>query len=195
MVHKYDTERAVGLLRQYQDSLTSPEEQALKTSVGKVSTIFGSQLFHALLDIQECYMVTLQLNTTQNGVLEASAEDAGETAMAFCKGCPLLSLKGLCGLSCGSTLNSSQNSGEEEGVSRVRVTTRRSPQKVEQVSGLVSCSHIETPKHAPVIAFLPTHKSVSPHLPFIYPPITAISVPYTLPIQHPYITSPPTLFY
>uniref|UniRef100_A0A8C7HL59 Discs large MAGUK scaffold protein 3 n=1 Tax=Oncorhynchus kisutch TaxID=8019 RepID=A0A8C7HL59_ONCKI len=44
-----DTERAVGLLRQYQDSLTRPEEQALKTSVGKVSAIFGSQLFHALL--------------------------------------------------------------------------------------------------------------------------------------------------
>uniref|UniRef100_A0A6Q2X2G4 Discs, large homolog 3 (Drosophila) n=1 Tax=Esox lucius TaxID=8010 RepID=A0A6Q2X2G4_ESOLU len=33
----------------YQDSLTSPEEQALKTSVGKVTTIFSSQLFHALL--------------------------------------------------------------------------------------------------------------------------------------------------
>lgn len=44
-----DTERAVGLLRQYQANLTSPEEQALKTSVGKVSDIFGSQLFQALL--------------------------------------------------------------------------------------------------------------------------------------------------
>lgn len=44
-----DTERAIGLLRQYQASLTSPEEQALKTSVGKVSAIFGSQLFKALL--------------------------------------------------------------------------------------------------------------------------------------------------
>uniref|UniRef100_A0AAY4E9R7 Discs, large homolog 3 (Drosophila) n=1 Tax=Denticeps clupeoides TaxID=299321 RepID=A0AAY4E9R7_9TELE len=31
----------------YQDRLTSPEEQALKTSVGKVSAIFGSQLFQA----------------------------------------------------------------------------------------------------------------------------------------------------
>lgn len=44
-----DTERAVGLLRQYQANLTSPEEQALKTSVGKVSAILGSQLFQALL--------------------------------------------------------------------------------------------------------------------------------------------------
>ena len=31
-----------------------------------------------LADIQECYEVTLQLNTTQNAVKEASAEDAGE---------------------------------------------------------------------------------------------------------------------
>uniref|UniRef100_A0A665X954 Discs, large homolog 3 (Drosophila) n=1 Tax=Echeneis naucrates TaxID=173247 RepID=A0A665X954_ECHNA len=44
-----DTERAVGLLRQYQANLTSPEEQALKSSVSKVSAILGSQLFQALL--------------------------------------------------------------------------------------------------------------------------------------------------
>uniref|UniRef100_A0A3Q1GS28 Si:dkey-31j3.11 n=1 Tax=Acanthochromis polyacanthus TaxID=80966 RepID=A0A3Q1GS28_9TELE len=49
MAHPADTERAVGLLRQYQANLTSPEEQALKTNVGKVSAILGSQLFRALL--------------------------------------------------------------------------------------------------------------------------------------------------
>uniref|UniRef100_A0A8C1YNU0 Discs, large homolog 3 (Drosophila) n=1 Tax=Cyprinus carpio TaxID=7962 RepID=A0A8C1YNU0_CYPCA len=37
----------------------------------------------------------------------------------------------------------------EEGVSRVRVTSRRSSQKVERVAGLVSRSHIETPKANP----------------------------------------------
>lgn len=44
-----DTERAVGLLRRYQANLTSPEEQSLKNSVGKVSAILGSRLFQALL--------------------------------------------------------------------------------------------------------------------------------------------------
>ncbi|XP_026185806.1 disks large homolog 3 isoform X5 [Mastacembelus armatus] len=78
MVHKYDTERAVRLLRQYQANMISPEEQALKTSVGKVSAILGSQLFQALLDIQECYEVTLQLNTEQTVVKEASRKDAWE---------------------------------------------------------------------------------------------------------------------
>eukprot|EP00064_Thunnus_orientalis_P006141 superscaffoldBa00000626_g6157 len=113
MVHKYDTERAVELLRQYQANLTSPDEQALKTSVGKVSTILGSQLFQALLDIQECYEVTLQLNTEQSVVKEDSRQDAWE---------------------------------DEEGVSRVRVTSRRSPHKVERVSGLVTRSHVDLPK-------------------------------------------------
>uniref|UniRef100_A0AAR2LDM4 Discs, large homolog 3 (Drosophila) n=1 Tax=Pygocentrus nattereri TaxID=42514 RepID=A0AAR2LDM4_PYGNA len=119
MVHKYDTERAVGLLKQYQASLTSPEEQALKTSVGKVSAIFGSQLFKALLDIQECYEVTLQLNATENGKKENGPKETLE------------------------------QSSEMEGVSRVRVTSRRSPQKVERVAGLVSRSHIEAPKANP----------------------------------------------
>ncbi|XP_025766925.1 disks large homolog 3 isoform X9 [Oreochromis niloticus] len=78
MVHKYDTARAVRLLKQYQANLTSPEEQALKTSVGKVSSILGSQLFQALLDIQECYEVTLQLNTEQTVVKEDNRRDVWE---------------------------------------------------------------------------------------------------------------------
>uniref|UniRef100_A0A3Q0S0E6 Si:dkey-31j3.11 n=1 Tax=Amphilophus citrinellus TaxID=61819 RepID=A0A3Q0S0E6_AMPCI len=106
MVHKY---RAVRLLKQYQANLTSPEEQALKNSVGKVSSILGSQLFQALL-IQECYEVTLQLNTEQTVVKEDNRRDQ-----------------------------------EGESVSRVRVTSRSSPQKVERVSGLVARSHVDMP--------------------------------------------------
>ncbi|XP_078025528.1 disks large homolog 3 isoform X5 [Epinephelus lanceolatus] len=118
-INMADTERAVGLLRRYQANLTSPEEQALKTSVGKVSSILGSQLFHALLDIQECYEVTLQLNTEQTVVKEDSRQNAWE------------------------------DQEEEEGVSRVRVTSRRSPHKVERVSGLVTVSHVDMPKANP----------------------------------------------
>ncbi|XP_041930821.1 disks large homolog 3 isoform X9 [Alosa alosa] len=119
---KQNTDRAVGLLSEYQANLTRPEEQTLKNNVGKVSAIFGSQLFQALLDIQECYEVTLQLNATENGPKENGAEEAEE--------------------------NSTEEE-EEEGVSRVRVTSRRSPQKVERVCGLVSRSHIDTPKANP----------------------------------------------
>ncbi|KAF6725372.1 Disks large-like protein 1 [Oryzias melastigma] len=115
MVHKYDTERAVGLLKQYQANLTSPEEQALKTSVGKVSAILGSHLFQALLDIQECYEVTLQQSAEQTIVKEDSKKDVWEDL-------------------------------EDEGVSRVRVTSSRSPHKVERVSGLVVLCHVDMPK-------------------------------------------------
>ncbi|XP_013860648.1 disks large homolog 3 isoform X2 [Austrofundulus limnaeus] len=128
MVHKYDTERAVGLLRQYQANLTSPEEQALKTSVGKVSAILDSQLFQALLDIQECYEVTLQLNAEQTVVKEDSRQDAWEE---------------------NTHVLQDQENQEDEGVSRVRVTSRTSPHKVERVSGLVAHSHVEMPKANP----------------------------------------------
>ncbi|KAJ8015685.1 hypothetical protein DPEC_G00028680 [Dallia pectoralis] len=134
MVHKYDTERAVGLLRQYQDGLTSPEEQALKTSVGKVSAIFDSQLFHALLDIQECYQVTLQLNTDESGGMEepaeATAENSGEAE----------------GVTWSGEEEGVPRSGGEKGVTRVRVIGRRNTQRVEHVLGLVSRFHIETPQ-------------------------------------------------
>ncbi|XP_076877118.1 disks large homolog 3 isoform X4 [Brachyhypopomus gauderio] len=121
MVHKYDTERAVGLLKQYQASLTSPEEQSLRTSVGKVSAIFGSQLFRALLDIQECYEVTLQLNATENGINHKGNQPPPEIF----------------------------HPSELEGVSRVRVTSRRSCQQVERVAAVVCLSHVETPEANP----------------------------------------------
>nr|XP_046261542.1 disks large homolog 3 isoform X9 [Scatophagus argus] len=71
-------------------------------------------------DIQECYEVTLQLNKEQTVVKDDSRRDAWE-----------------------------DQEEEEEGVSRVRVTTRRSPHKVERVSGLVTRSHIDMPKANP----------------------------------------------
>ncbi|XP_042611373.1 disks large homolog 3-like isoform X3 [Cyprinus carpio] len=47
-----------------------------------------------------------------------------------------------------SSVDTWETSGEE-GVSRVRVTSRRSTQKVERVAGIVSRSHVETPKANP----------------------------------------------
>ncbi|NWX38944.1 DLG1 protein, partial [Steatornis caripensis] len=55
-----DTERALEILTRYQSTLQSPEEQELKASIGKVSHIFQSELFQALLDIHEFYDFTLR---------------------------------------------------------------------------------------------------------------------------------------
>ncbi|XP_041111890.1 disks large homolog 3-like isoform X3 [Polyodon spathula] len=137
MVHKYDTQRAVDLLGQYQPSLTSPEEQTLKANVAKVSSVFGSQLFRALLDIQECYEVTLRLNSRTGDQEPETGERTGgsgggdETWERTAPACQESGLEG----------------GEEP--ARVWVTTWRTSHKVERVCGLVAYSHVEIPKANP----------------------------------------------
>ncbi|XP_071425241.1 disks large homolog 3 isoform X5 [Pithys albifrons albifrons] len=66
-----DTERAVEILTRYQSTLRSPEEQELKASIGKVSHIFQSELFQALLDIHEFYDFTLRSAPLPSPSLEA----------------------------------------------------------------------------------------------------------------------------
>uniref|UniRef100_A0A674KJF8 Discs large MAGUK scaffold protein 3 n=1 Tax=Terrapene triunguis TaxID=2587831 RepID=A0A674KJF8_9SAUR len=48
-VNQRYTQRAVAILTRYQTTLRAPEEQQLKASIGKVSHIFRSDLFQALL--------------------------------------------------------------------------------------------------------------------------------------------------
>ncbi|XP_075876162.1 disks large homolog 2 isoform X9 [Nelusetta ayraudi] len=64
-IRKKDTTRALGLLEEYCTKLKQPEEQQLKTAIQRVMGIFHSNLFGALLDIQEFYEVTL-LNTQKS---------------------------------------------------------------------------------------------------------------------------------
>ncbi|XP_070838419.1 disks large homolog 2 isoform X35 [Chaetodon trifascialis] len=64
-IRKKDTARALGLLEEYCTKLRRPEEQQLKTAIQRVMGIFQSNLFEALLDIQEFYEVTL-LNTQKS---------------------------------------------------------------------------------------------------------------------------------
>ncbi|KAJ7395535.1 disks large 1-like [Pitangus sulphuratus] len=71
MIRREDTERAVEILTRYQSTLQSPEEQELKASIGKVSHIFQSELFQALLDIHEFYDFTLRSAPLQPASLDA----------------------------------------------------------------------------------------------------------------------------
>uniref|UniRef100_A0A8C4DIN4 Disks large homolog 2 n=1 Tax=Dicentrarchus labrax TaxID=13489 RepID=A0A8C4DIN4_DICLA len=64
-VQKANTARALGLLEEYCTKLRKPEELQLKTAIQRVMGIFKSNLFEALLDIQEFYEVTL-LNTQKS---------------------------------------------------------------------------------------------------------------------------------
>ncbi|XP_051986733.1 disks large homolog 1-like isoform X3 [Xyrauchen texanus] len=61
-VRKKDAHRALRLLEEYRAKLSQTEDRHLRLSTDKVINIFESTLFQALIDIQECYEVSLQDN-------------------------------------------------------------------------------------------------------------------------------------
>uniref|UniRef100_A0A8C3GLV2 Disks large homolog 1 n=1 Tax=Cairina moschata TaxID=8855 RepID=A0A8C3GLV2_CAIMO len=54
-----DTQRALRLLEEYRSKLSQAEDRQLRNSIERVINIFQSNLFQALIDIQEFYEVTL----------------------------------------------------------------------------------------------------------------------------------------
>ncbi|XP_045759073.1 disks large homolog 1 isoform X6 [Mirounga angustirostris] len=58
-VRKQDTQRALHLLEEYRSKLNQTEDRQLRSSIERVINIFQSNLFQALIDIQEFYEVTL----------------------------------------------------------------------------------------------------------------------------------------
>ncbi|OCT67377.1 hypothetical protein XELAEV_18038672mg [Xenopus laevis] len=65
MSTRRDTERALHLLYSYQAELGSPEQQQLRTSLQQVLCMLRSDLFQALLDIQEWYEVMLRCTQSE----------------------------------------------------------------------------------------------------------------------------------
>ncbi|XP_053539453.1 disks large homolog 1 isoform X4 [Ictalurus punctatus] len=59
-VRKKDTQRALKLLEEYRSKLNQPEDTQLRHSIDRVISVFQSSLFHALIDIQEFYEVTIR---------------------------------------------------------------------------------------------------------------------------------------
>ncbi|KAM4772702.1 disks large homolog 1 isoform 21-T21 [Rhinophrynus dorsalis] len=58
-IRKQDTQRALNLLEEYRSKLHQTEDKQLRKSIERVIGIFQSNLFQALIDIQEFYEVTL----------------------------------------------------------------------------------------------------------------------------------------
>ncbi|XP_037838029.1 disks large homolog 1-like isoform X2 [Kryptolebias marmoratus] len=58
-VRKRDAQRALLLLEEYRNKLNHTEDRQLRHSIQRVIDIFQSNLFQALIDIQEFYEVTL----------------------------------------------------------------------------------------------------------------------------------------
>ncbi|GCC27824.1 hypothetical protein chiPu_0006250 [Chiloscyllium punctatum] len=74
MLFFVDTERAVQLLAKYGMNLPELEAEQLRVAIEKVTNILKSDLFQALLDIQEFYEVTLAaaLKPTDHNLLASN---------------------------------------------------------------------------------------------------------------------------
>ncbi|XP_053354104.1 disks large homolog 1 isoform X15 [Clarias gariepinus] len=59
-VRKKDTQRALKLLEEYRAKLNLAEDAQLQHSIDRVISVFQSSLFHALIDIQEFYELSIQ---------------------------------------------------------------------------------------------------------------------------------------
>lgn len=58
-IRKQDAQRALKLLENYRAKLGKTEDRQLRASIERVINIFRSNLFQALIDIQEFYEVSL----------------------------------------------------------------------------------------------------------------------------------------
>ncbi|XP_069366420.1 disks large homolog 2 isoform X13 [Paralichthys olivaceus] len=118
-IRKKDTARALGLLEEYCTKLRKPEEQQLKTAIQRVMGIFKSNLFEALLDIQEFYEVTL-LNTQKS--CEQKLEEVNHMADKWEKSVSIQNsdvAHSACPMEEGDH-NSSDHSGMEQGESSTK---------------------------------------------------------------------------
>ncbi|XP_032389512.1 disks large homolog 2 isoform X14 [Etheostoma spectabile] len=114
-IRKKDTVRVLGLLEEYCTKLREPEEQQLKTAILRVMGIFKSNLFEALLDIQEFYEVTL-LNTQKS--CEQKLEEVNHMADKWEKSVSIQNSEpahSVCPVEEQREQNSSEASGKDKG--------------------------------------------------------------------------------
>nr|XP_046265747.1 disks large homolog 2 isoform X15 [Scatophagus argus] len=126
-IRKKDTARALGLLEEYCAKLRKPEEQQLKTAIQRVMGIFQSNLFEALLDIQEFYEVTL-LNTQKS--CKEKLEEVNHMAEKWEKGVSIQNTElahSACAVEEQREQNSSEPSGMEQGESSTKASVNRPP--------------------------------------------------------------------
>ncbi|XP_030430613.1 disks large homolog 3 isoform X1 [Gopherus evgoodei] len=155
MISRQDTQRAVAILTRYQTTLRAPEEQQLKASIGKVSHIFRSDLFQALLDIQEFYKLSLLSAHLQHQIpdpapcISENQHDAGKLGSPDSLGDPQCTLEDTPLDAEQRPIQGAQGSsmlGQQPQLVRVTVSSLESP---ASVCNLVVCAHSTLPKANP----------------------------------------------
>ncbi|KAM6911154.1 disks large homolog 2 [Lycodopsis pacificus] len=123
-IRRKDTARALGLLEEFCTKLKKPEEKQLKTAILRVMGIFQSNLFEALLDIQEFYEVTL-LNTQKS--CEQKLEEVNHMANKWEKSVSLQNSELACPVEEQREQSSSQPSGMEKREIGAKTSENRPP--------------------------------------------------------------------
>ncbi|XP_068137226.1 disks large homolog 1 isoform X1 [Hyperolius riggenbachi] len=203
-VRKQDTQRALDLLEEYRTKLNQTEDKQLRKSIERVIGIFQSNLFQALIDIQEFYEVTLLDNPK---CIDNSKQPVPALPVNTWDFSSLPSLPSLPSTTVTSETLPSSLSGEkyryqdddlpsQEPSSPHILSDGRSPElvqvseknisQIENVHGLVSHSHISPLK--------PT--DAGPPCPPIVPVIPVIPVPAesnVIPSSTPQANPPPVI--
>ncbi|XP_078122921.1 disks large homolog 2 isoform X2 [Sander vitreus] len=130
-IRKKDTARVLGLLEEYCTKLREPEEQQLKTAILRVMGIFKSNLFEALLDIQEFYEVTL-LNTQKS--CEQKLEEVNHMADKWEKSVSIQNSE-LAHSVCPVEEQREQSSSEASGMDKGQISAKTSENRPPAVQG------------------------------------------------------------
>uniref|UniRef100_A0A8C0UWX8 Disks large homolog 1 n=1 Tax=Cyanistes caeruleus TaxID=156563 RepID=A0A8C0UWX8_CYACU len=193
-----DTQRALRLLEEYRSKLSQAEDRQLRNSIERVISIFQSNLFQALIDIQEFYEVTLLDNpkcidhsqpsepiqpvntwdfsslpstTVTSETLPSSLSPSGEKYRYQDEDTPP------------QEHSSPHIANEVTGPELVHVSEKNLSQ-IENVHGFVSHSHISPVKPTEAV---PSSSPIVPVIPV--PPVPAETIPSTIPQANP----PPVL--
>ncbi|KAG5847219.1 hypothetical protein ANANG_G00123690 [Anguilla anguilla] len=159
-VRKKDAQRALIILEEYRTKLGQTEDGQLRHSIERVIDIFQSDLFQALIDIQEFYEVTL----LDSGKCAESPEPPGPLPPVNLWDLSSLPSTTVTSQTLPSSLNTSvekyrqqdedtsppensspQLAGEAQGPELVQVS-EKSLSQIENVHGFVSRSHISPMK-------------------------------------------------
>ncbi|KAI1235856.1 Disks large 1, partial [Lamprotornis superbus] len=193
-----DTQRALRLLEEYRSKLSQAEDRQLRNSIERVISIFQSNLFQALIDIQEFYEVTLLDNpkcidhsqpsepiqpvntwdfsslpstTVTSETLPSSLSPSVEKYRYQDEDTPP------------QEHSSPHIANEVTGPELVHVSEKNLSQ-IENVHGFVSHSHISPVKPTEAV---PSSSPIVPVIPV--PPVPAETIPSTIPQANP----PPVL--
>ncbi|XP_035276976.1 discs large homolog 1-like protein isoform X9 [Anguilla anguilla] len=192
-VRKKDAQRALIILEEYRTKLGQTEDGQLRHSIERVIDIFQSDLFQALIDIQEFYEVTL----LDSGKCAESPEPPGPLPPVNLWDLSSLPSTTVTSQTLPSSLNTSvekyrqqdedtsppensspQLAGEAQGPELVQVS-EKSLSQIENVHGFVSRSHISPMKQtdaAPIIPVIPI-SPVPAETPVIPPPASQANPP------------------